>query len=82
MEQVLQILGALLILTAYAASQMGLMHQQGYVYLLLNIAGSALLAWLAAISQQWGFLLLEGVWAFVSVWSLLARLRRRTAVTG
>ncbi len=82
MEQILQILGALLILAAYAGSQAGLLHQHGYVYLMLNIAGSALLAWLAAVGQQWGFLLLEGVWALVSIWSLLARLRRRTALSG
>jgi len=78
-DQAVQILGAILILTAYAGSQAGFLHQQGYVYLLLNIVGSAVLAWLAAVAQQWGFLLLEGVWALVSVWSLLVRMRRGRA---
>jgi hypothetical protein len=29
----------------------------------------------AIIERQWGFLLLEGVWALVSFWSLLQRMR-------
>jgi hypothetical protein len=77
LDQALQIVGALLILTAYAGSQAGLLDQRGYPFLALNIVGSAILAWLAARGQQWGFLLLEGVWALVSIWSLLMRLRLR-----
>jgi hypothetical protein len=76
LDQAVQIMGAVLILTAYAGSQSGFLHQQGYAYLLLNIVGSAVLAWLAAVAQQWGFLLLEGVWALVSVSSLIVRVRR------
>ena len=33
--------------------------------------------WAAAITQQWGFLLLEGGRAFVALWSVVARLRGR-----
>jgi hypothetical protein len=32
---------------------------------------------LAYIDQQWGFLLLEGVWALVSLWSLAQLVRGR-----
>jgi hypothetical protein len=77
MEQALQIFGALLILAAYAGAQAGMLDQRSYSYLALNIVGSAILAVLAALGQQWGFLLLEGVWALVSVWSLAQKLRRR-----
>jgi hypothetical protein len=70
MLQVLQIIGALLILSAFIALQVKRMEATSYVYLTLNAVGSALLAVLAVIGQQWGFVLLEGAWAAVSVASL------------
>jgi hypothetical protein len=71
MDQVVQIVGALLILTAFAASQLGRMRVDSRVYLVLNLVGSAILAFLALDQQQWGFVLLETVWALVSAWGLL-----------
>ena len=46
-------------------------------YILLNLIGSGALATVAIIERQWGFLLLEGVWALVSLWSLLQHMRGR-----
>ena len=67
-----------MILVAYAAAQAGRWSTGSLLYLVLNEVGSIILAVLAAISQNWGFLLLEGVWAIVTAWSLL-KLRRSLA---
>jgi hypothetical protein len=75
--QVVQVVGAVLILVAFAAAQFGRMDTASRTYLWLNVVGSAILAVLAAIERQYGFLLLEGVWAVVSLWSLVGVLRRR-----
>jgi len=70
MDQVVQIVGALLILVAFGAVQFDRMRPDSRLYLALNLAGSAILAVLAVAAQQWGFVLLEGVWALVSGWGL------------
>jgi hypothetical protein len=74
--QAAQIVGALLILAAYVAAQFGVLNHRSYAYILLNLAGAAALTVLAWHEDQWGFLLLEGVWTLVSAWALLDRLRR------
>jgi uncharacterized membrane protein len=75
MDQVIQVVGALLILTAFTAVQLERMRPDSRVYLALNLVGSAILAVLALIGSQWGFVLLEGVWAIVSAWGLVVALR-------
>jgi hypothetical protein len=74
-DQLVQIVGALLILVAFAAAQFGAMDPHSRTYLVLNFVGSVILAVLAWHERQWGFLLLETVWAIVSLWGLRAALR-------
>ena len=71
----IQVIGALMILVAYAAVQTGRWSTDAPVYLWLNLVGSIILSVLAATTQNWGFLLLEGVWSIVTAGSLLKRRR-------
>jgi hypothetical protein len=71
-DQVIQIVGAALILIAYVAAQVERLDPQSRLYLGLNLIGSIILAVLAARGSQWGFLLLETAWAIVSLWGLVA----------
>jgi len=80
-DQLIQIVGALLILVAFAAAQVGAMDQHSRSYLVLNLLGSAILAVLALQEELWGFLMLEGAWAAVSTWGLFQVLRGRAPST-
>lgn len=75
MEQAIQLTGAILILGAYVGGQLGWLRPEAVRYLILNLVGSTVLAADAWWGRQWGFFLLEGVWAVVSLGGLLATLR-------
>jgi hypothetical protein len=75
MDQLIQIVGALLILVAFGAVQFDRMRPDSRMYLTLNLLGSIILAVLALAASQWGFVLLETVWAIVSAWGLINALR-------
>lgn len=75
--QVISLFGAAALLFAYIAAQMGRMRHDSAVYNALNAAGSALLAWVAVHDQRWGFILLEGIWAVVSIPPLFRAWRAR-----
>ena len=79
MEQVVEVGGALFILSAFVLAQWGRLATTSLPYLLLNLIGSGTLAVVAAVDGDTGFLLLEAVWAAVSALALVRLLRRRPA---
>ncbi len=77
MDQVIQVTGSLFVLAAFTAAQRGVLDAKSKAYLVLNLLGSSILAIQAAFGHQWGFLLLEGVWAIVSAIGLITLLGHR-----
>jgi hypothetical protein len=73
--QAISVLGALLILGAFAANLLQWMNTSNLWYSLLNFVGSAILLVVAILDQQFGFILLEGAWGLVSLWGIIAALQ-------
>lgn len=72
-HQILSLTGAALILTAYVGNQRGWWGPLHSRYNLMNLAGALLLLWVALVDWRWGFIVLEAVWALVSIPPLLRR---------
>ena len=71
--QVVSLAGASLILVAYASIGRGWLAPSSRIYALMNLLGSLLLLWVAVVDQRMGFILLEALWALVSIPPLLKR---------
>jgi len=80
-HQVVQVIGALLILSGFVLAQFRLLDPRSLWYLVVNLVGSAILTVDAWRQGQWGFFLLELVWAIVSAWGLTQLVRGRQAGT-
>jgi hypothetical protein len=73
--QAVSVVGALLILLAFAANQLGRLDTSNLSYQIANFVGSGILAIVAVIEVQLGFILLEGTWALISLWGIVTVLR-------
>jgi hypothetical protein len=69
--QIASFIGAILILSAYVGHQMKWMDSRKAAYNILNATGSGILAYIAFHPFQIGFVVLESVWAVISVYALL-----------
>lgn len=78
MLQIVSVVGALLVLIPFGATQLGKMQQTSLAYQLMNLVGAAGLTAVAIVERQYGFILLEGTWSIASVIGL-ARLRNGRA---
>lgn len=76
MDQGLAVVGAVLILAAYAAVQLRRIDARDVTFSLVNAIGSGLLAYVAVVEAQLGFFLLEGVWFVVSAGGVVRALVR------
>ena len=81
MDQVVQLIGAVLILAAFVLAQQRRLATDSVVYLALNAAGAGLLSVVAVLDKDIGFTLLETTWAVVSTAGLV-RCFRDGPVTG
>ena len=80
--QATSVLGALAILGAFAANLFGWIRPSNLWYSVANFLGSAVLTVVAIVDRQLGFILLEGIWALVSLWGIYSALRGRRAPPG
>jgi hypothetical protein len=70
-RQAASFVGAMFILFAYAGHQMKWMDSNKPGYNILNAIGSGILAYIAFHPFQIGFVVLESVWALISIYALL-----------
>lgn len=75
MIQAASLLGAALILLAYAAHQSGRMGRDSLAYHVVNAAGGAILLFVAVDASQIGFILLEGAWTAISLFAIARSLK-------
>jgi len=68
--QVASMVGAILILTAFAAQQFQHLETETKTYQMLNLIGGFCLCVAAINVRQYGFILLEGSWTVVSAWGV------------
>jgi hypothetical protein len=69
--QALSLVGAALILGAFAMLQVGRLGRRDRGFNLLNLIGSTLLTVVALYDMRWGFIVLEAAWALLSLFGML-----------
>jgi uncharacterized membrane protein len=75
--QLVSVVGAILILAAYAMLQRGSLSRDDRVFNVMNFVGSSLLAWVAIVDRRVGFIALEVAWALLSVPGMVRRAGNR-----
>lgn len=76
--QLISLVGALLVLTAYLAINRRWLKPHHRRYNLLNLVGGSLLLWVAVVDHRMGFIVLEATWALIAIPPLLSPAGERT----
>ena len=63
--------GVFLILLAYFLNITGKLSSKQLVFILLNLIGAILACLASILLNYWPFIILEGVWALVSIYALI-----------
>lgn len=69
--QMVSVAGACVVLYAFYMQQQGAWQASETRYLACNFVGTAVLTVVAWIGSQWGFVLVESIWAIVSLRGLV-----------
>ena len=64
-------LGVFMILLAYFLNIFGILHAKHLTFILLNLIGAALACTASVLLDYWPFIILEGIWALVSLYALI-----------
>lgn len=72
----LEFIGAIIILVPFALLQARRTSAHAPAYLIANVVGSIILVGVAWVEGQWGFVLLQTVWAVAAAWGLVRAGRR------
>lgn len=73
--QIVSLVGAILVLIAFAAQQLGRLNAETKTYQILNLSGGFFLCVAAVAARQYGFILLEGTWTIASGYGLWRLIR-------
>lgn len=76
--QGISLVGACVVLFAFFMQQQGAWQPGEVRYLACNFVGTAVLTVVAWIGSQWGFVLVEGIWAIVSLRGLIRAKRAQS----
>lgn len=77
LDQTISLVGAALVLGAFAANLSSYLSNQGVLYALLNVVGSGLLSWVAFRGSPVGIITIEVSWTVISAVALVRALRAR-----
>jgi len=64
-------IGVLQILLAYFLNVIGRVSSKSLAFILLNLIGASMACFASVLLKYWPFIVLEGVWAFVSLYSFI-----------
>jgi hypothetical protein len=81
LDQILSVIGAILILAAFALNSLERLSSRSRLYLWLNFVGASLVTYTAVVHVQYGFVLLEGTWALIALLALVRAFLRRSSTS-